>query len=216
MSEEFVEFLNRCAVPVTDSGVSTAIMSAPDAAMTPSWTLYSSRQRWGLLAVLFLVSTSNYLDRNVISVLLEPIKQEFHVSDTMLGLLGGFCFSIFYAVFGMPVARWADRGNRRTVITLALAIWSLMTLCCGLAQTFVQLTIARIGVGAGEAGAIPPAQSLIADYFSPQQRATAIAIFPRLRRLAICWGSVSGATLRQSMAGGWRFSWRVRRDFCSP
>jgi MFS family permease len=143
----------------------------------PSWTLYTGRQRWGLLAVLFLVSTSNYFDRNIISVLLEPIKHEFHASDTMLGLLGGFCFAAFYAVFGMPVARWADRGNRRTIITIALTVWSVMTVLCGFAQTFWQLAIARVGVGAGESGAIPPAQSLIADYFPPRQRASAIAIF---------------------------------------
>jgi predicted MFS family arabinose efflux permease len=103
----------------------------------PAWMLFSERRRWGLLAILFLVSTSNYVDRNVIAVLLEPIKEEFRVSDTALGLLGGFCFAAFYAAFGMPVARWADRGNRRTIITLALTIWSLMTLCCGLAQSFV-------------------------------------------------------------------------------
>jgi MFS family permease len=143
----------------------------------PAWTLYTERQRWGFLAILFLVSTSNYFDRNVISVLLEPIKHEFRVSDTMLGLLGGFCFAIFYAGFGMPVARWADRGNRRTIITLALTVWSVMTVLCGLARTFGQLAFARVGVGAGESGAIPPAQSLIADYFPPERRASAIAIF---------------------------------------
>ena len=159
------------------AGISTDSPPAPNSGEILPWTLYTGRQRWGYLAILFLVSTSNYVDRNVISVLLEPIKQEFQVSDTMLGLLGGFCFAIFYALFGMPIARWADRGNRRTIITLALTVWSLMTLCCGLAQSFVQLAIARVGVGAGEAGAIPPAQSLIADYFAPEQRATAISIF---------------------------------------
>jgi MFS family permease len=143
----------------------------------PAWSRFSERKRWAMLAVLFLVSTSNYVDRNIISVLLEPIKQEFSVSDTALGLLGGFCFAAFYAAFGLPVARWADRGNRRNIITLALATWSVMTLCCGLAQSFLQLALARIGVGAGESGAIPPAQSLIADYFAPSQRARAIAVF---------------------------------------
>ena len=187
---------------VVASRVSTASVEA-----APSWTLYTPRQRWGLLAVLFLVSTSNYLDRNVISVLLEPIKHEFHVSDTMLGLLGGFCFSIFYAVFGMPVARWADQGNRRTIITLALTIWSVMTVCCGLAQTFVQLAIARIGVGAGEAGAIPPAQSLIADYFSPQQRATAIAIFTAAATAGYLLGFGFGGYI--AATHGWRVAFLV-------
>jgi predicted MFS family arabinose efflux permease len=126
---------------------------------------------------LFLVSSSNYFDRHIVAVLLEPIKREFQVSDTWLGLLSGFCFSIFYAAFGMPVARWADCGNRRTVITLALAVWSAMTLLCGMAHSFWQLALARLGVGAGESGAIAPAQSLIVDYFPPERRATAISIF---------------------------------------
>jgi predicted MFS family arabinose efflux permease len=181
-------------------------MATEAASVIPSaarpWALYTDRRRWGLLAVLFLVSTSNYFDRNIISVLLEPIKHEFNVSDTMLGLLGGFCFAIFYAVFGMPVARWADRGNRRTIITAALTVWSIMTVFCGLAQTFWQLAIARVGVGAGESGAIPPAQSLIADYFEPQRRASAIAIFTA--------AAVAGYLLGFSLGGyiaatrGWR------------
>lgn len=89
-----------------------------------AWTQYSPARRYALLAVLFLVSTSNYVDRYIVAVLLEPIKNEFKVSDTMLGLLSGFSFALFYATFGIPVARWADRGNRRTIITLALAVWS--------------------------------------------------------------------------------------------
>ena len=88
------------------------------------------------------------------SVLLEPIKREFRVSDTMLGLLGGLAFALFYATLGLPVARWADRGNRRTVIAVALTAWSIATAACGLAQSFLQLLLARVGVGAGEAGAI--------------------------------------------------------------
>src|SRR5580692_3932815 len=103
------------------------------AGLPPTWSVYTARQRWGFLAVLFLVSTSQFVDRSVISVLLEPIKQEFKVSDTLLGFLGGSCFALFYTVAGMPVARWADRGNRRTIISLALVVWSVMTLFCGLA-----------------------------------------------------------------------------------
>ncbi len=166
------------------------------------WSMYTDRQRWGYLLVLFLVSTSQYFDRNVISVLLEPIKQEFKVSDTALGFLGGFCFALFYTVAGLPVARWADRGNRRTVITLALTIWSAMTLCCGFARTFWQLAIARIGVGAGESGAIPPAQSLIVDYYPSSRRATAIAIFTS----AAFAGNLLGLGLGGYVAAvyGWR------------
>jgi predicted MFS family arabinose efflux permease len=141
------------------------------------WKAYSERQRWLFLIVLFLVSTSNYADRYVISVLLEPIKREFQVSDASLGLLSGLCFALFYTAAGVPIARWADRGNRRTIITLTLTLWSVMTMLCGLAQSFWHLIAARIGVGVGEAGAISPAQSLIADYFPPERRASALAVF---------------------------------------
>lgn len=144
---------------------------------TPPWALYTGRQRWGYLAVLFLVSMSLFYDRNVLAVLLEPIKQEFQVSDANLGLLSGFAFTLFYACFGLPFARWADRGHRPTIVTVALVAWSVMTVFCGVAQTFWQLVLARVGVGAGEAGAQPTAQSLIADYFPPERRASALAIF---------------------------------------
>jgi predicted MFS family arabinose efflux permease len=175
-------------------------VSATDA--TRPWLLYTERRRWGLLAILFLVSMSNYLDRHIIAVLLEPIKLEFQVSDTMLGLLVGFCFALFYAIAGMPVARWADRGNRRTVITLALTIWSIMTGLCGFAQTFWQLALARVGVGAGESGAIPPAQSLIADYFPPERRATALAIFTAAASAGYLLGIGLGGYIAATR--GWR------------
>ena len=131
---------------------------AAEARSTPGyWDLYSRVQRNAFLLVLFLVSTSNYLDRSIIGVLLEPVKREFHVSDTLLGMLSGISFALFYATFGLPLARWADRGHRPFLITLSLAVWSLMTGLCGLAATFWQLVLARFGVGAGEAGAIPAA-----------------------------------------------------------
>jgi MFS family permease len=179
-----------------------AHVPAASPAAAPPWELYTERQRWGLLAILFLVSTSNYFARNVISVLIEPIKHEFHSSDAMLGLLSGFCFAVFYALFGMPVARWADRGNRRTVITFAIAVWSVMTVFCGLAQTFWQLALARIGVGAGESGAIPSAQSLIADYFPPERRASAIAIFTAAATAGYLLGFSVGGFIAAKY--GWR------------
>jgi MFS family permease len=168
------------------------------------WATYSPRQRWTYLAVLFLVSMSNYVDRNVISVLLEPIKAEFQVSDTMLGLLTGLSFALFYATLGIPVARWADRGDRRFIITVSLVIWSTMTALCGMAQSFWQLALARVGVGAGEAGAIPPAQSLIADYFDPAQRGRALAIFMASATAGYLIGFVLGAQI--ASAWGWRWA----------
>lgn len=171
-------------------------------AATRPWDLYPPRRRWTFLAVLFLVSTSNYVDRNIIGVLLEPIKREFGVSDTMLGLLTGFSFAIFYATLGIPVARWADRGDRKIILTVSLAAWSVMTAFCGMAQSFVQLALARIGVGAGEAGALPPAQSLIADYYPPAERGKALGTFMMSSMAGYVLGVVVGGQIAQ--AYGWR------------
>jgi predicted MFS family arabinose efflux permease len=140
-------------------------------------------------------------------VVLESIKHEFHVPDAMLGLLGGFCSAVFYTIFGLPVATWADRGNRRTLITLALATWSLMTVCCGFAQSFWQLALFRIGVGAGESGATPPAQSLIADYFPPRRRASALAIFTSSSMVGYLLGFLAGGLI--AAAHGWRAAFFV-------
>jgi predicted MFS family arabinose efflux permease len=166
------------------------------------WTLYRPRQRWFYLAILFLVCLSNYIDRNVMSVLIEPIKTEFKVSDAMMGLLTGFAFAAFYAVLGIPVARLADRGDRRKVITVSLVVFSIMTMLCGFARSFWLLALARTGVGAGEAGAIPPAQSLIADYFPPAQRSRALATYMSSATVGYVLAFSVGAWLAENY--GWR------------
>jgi MFS family permease len=171
-------------------------------ALKPAWTLFTHAERCRFLLVLFIVAACNNFDRNVISVLLEPIKQELQVSDTLLGLLSGFCFAFFYAVAGIPLARWADRGNRKTVVSVAVAAWSAMTACCGLAQTFWQLALARIGVGIGEAGAIPPAQSLIVDYFPPERRASALAVLTSAATVGYLLGFGLGGYI--AATHGWR------------
>lgn len=134
-------------------------------------------RRIGLLLILSLTATSSFVDRNVLGVLIEPIKAEFHATDTQIGLLTGFSFALLYALLGLPVARWADRGHRPRIIALAMALWSAMTLLSGYAGSFAQLALARVGVGIGEAGALPPAQSLIADHFAPRTRGRAFAVF---------------------------------------
>ena len=189
-------------VPLADVANSTAL--APDAAASPAepWRRYGAARRWSMLLVLLLAATCSYLDRHVISVLLEPIKRDFQVSDTQLGLLTGFAFAIFYAVLGIPVARWADRGNRRLVVTLSLAVWSVFTALSGLTTSFTQLALARIGVGAGEAGAIPPGQSLLADYFPPRRRGMIIALFTASATIGYLVAYIGGAVLAQRH--GWR------------
>jgi len=168
----------------------------------PAWSLYTPWQRWGLLTLLFLVTTSNYFDYYVLTMVLEPIKREFQVSDTLLGLLSGFCFALIYAIAGLPIARWADRGNRRTVLAVTLAAWSVTTIACGLARSFWQLALARAGLGATQPGAMPTAQSLVADYFPPQRRATAIAVLTSGSSLGYLFGVVLGGAIAATY--GWR------------
>jgi MFS family permease len=171
-------------------------------AAVPGMTVFSPGRRAAMLAVLFLISTSSYLDRMIMAVALEPIKREFHASDTLLGALSGFFFAIFYGTLAVPVALWADRGDRRFIVTAALSVWSLMTAFCGLASGLWHLVLARIGVGAGESGAMAPAQSLIGDVFPPGQRGRAISIF----MLSLTAGNFLGLA-----GGGWItqvFGWR--------
>ena len=116
-----------------------------------------------VLGVLFLVYVFNFIDRQILAILLEDIKADLGVSDSAMGFLTGFAFALFYTVAGIPIARWADVGVRRSIIAMGLAVWSVMTAASGLARSFTELAIARVGVGVGEAAGSPPAHSLIAD-----------------------------------------------------
>ncbi len=155
--------------PIEDKAEGSAATPKLDA-ISPGYANY-------VLATLFLVYVINFIDRQVLSVFITPIKEEFGVSDTFMGFLVGFAFALFYTIAGIPIARWADRGNRRTIIAIGLTVWSGMTVASGLARNFFQLALARIGVGVGEAAGSPPAHSLISDYFPPQKRATALGIY---------------------------------------
>lgn len=168
------------------------------------WLRFSRRDRIHLTIALTFVSMSSYMDRFVLSILLEPIAQEFGLSDTQLGLLSGFAFVVVYATLGIPVARWADRGNRRLIITISILAWSAMTALCGLAQSFGQLLIARFGVGIGEAGTLPPSHSLIGDYFPPDSRSTPLAFFTLGSSTGIAMGMMGGGYLAAEY--GWRMA----------
>jgi len=137
----------------------------------------ASRRRANyVLAVLFIVTMLNFLDRQVISIVAEPIKRDLGLSDTQLGLMTGLSFAVFYTTLAIPLAALADRWNRSRIIGISIAVWSLMTVLCGLAGNFVQLFLARVGVGIGEAGSAPASHSLIADLFPPERRAGALGI----------------------------------------
>ncbi|MBA4748870.1 MAG: MFS transporter [Sphingopyxis sp.] len=157
-----------------------------------------------MMWVLLLVYILNFLDRQILNILAEPIKAELKLSDTQLGLLAGPAFAVFYAVLGIPIARYSDRGstNRVSLISVSLAIWSGMTVLCGFANNFVQMALARIGVGVGEAGCTPAAHSLITDAVAPAKRASAIAFYGMGVPIGTLLGLVIGGVVNDIW--GWR------------
>jgi predicted MFS family arabinose efflux permease len=157
---------------------------------------------WYVIALLSTVNVFNYLDRMALAVLLPFVKADLRLSDSQLGLLIGFAFFVFYAFCGIPIARWADRGNRRNTIALALLIWSVMTAICGAAQSFWQLFLARVGVGVGEAGGLSPAQSMLCDYVPLERRSGVFSIHS--------FGLIVGMMAGMALAGvlGERLGWR--------
>ena len=163
--------------------------------------------RYYMLGLLTVVAAFNYLDRFVLSLLLEPIKQEFQLSDSQLGLLTGFSFASFYALAGIPIARWADRGNRNSIVAVTTALWSAMVALCGLVGNYGQLLLVRVGVAVGEAGCFPPAQSLIADYFDRVERPRVMAIYWMCYPIAVIIGYLGGGWLAESV--GWRMTFMV-------
>ncbi len=154
--------------------------------------------RYWVLLMLFVVYAFNFLDRQIISILAIPIREELGLSDRQLGLLGGIAFAFLYSTLGVPIAWLADRTNRVRIIAISLTFWSAFTAVCGFAQNFWQLFLARVGVGVGEAGGVAPSYSLIADYFPPRSRARALAIYS----LGIPIGSAFGVVAGAQIAGG--------------
>ncbi len=155
------------------------------------------------VGLLTLIYASNYVDRQIIAILLQAIKTDMELSDTQLGILTGLAFGIFYATLGIPIAYLADRISRKKIIIVSLSLFSIMTFACGLAQNYIQLLLARIGVGIGEAGTSPPSHAIIADMYAPSERATPLAIFAL---------GINIGLFVAFIAGGWisdNFGWRV-------
>lgn len=153
----------------------------------------------GMLTVVYVF---NFADRQILSILMQPIKQEMQLSDTQLGFLSGLAFAAFYAVLGLPIARLADKYSRVNILTVCLALWSLMTAVSGLAANFTQLLAARIGMGVGEAGGGPTSHSLIADYVPVERRATALGVYALGVPIGLLMGYLLGGWLEQLY--GWR------------
>ena len=176
-------------------------MSAP--LRSPAHARPSDAYAGYVLFVLFVVYVFNFADRQVLSILIEPIQAELGVSDTRMGLLAGPAFALFYTLLGVPIARWADTGSRRNVLVFSLSLWSLMTAASGLARGFAGLAVARVGVGVGEAGGTPPSHSLLSDYFPPERRATALALYGNGIYVGSGLGIMAGGLLEQYF-GDWR------------
>jgi MFS family permease len=171
-----------------------------DFTVTPAYRQY-------VVWLLFVVYVFNFVDRQILSIVIEPIKQEFGLHDWQLGVLSGLAFAALYSTLGIPIARLADIKSRVTIITLSLVVWSAFTAVTALARGFWHILIARVGVGIGEAGCSPPAYSLISDYFEPKQRATALSIYS----MGVYGGGALGFLVGGHVAQvhGWRAAFLV-------
>lgn len=154
------------------------------------------------LVMLTIAYAFNFIDRQILVILQESIKAEMGLMDWQLGLLSGFAFALIYVTAGIPIAFWADRGNRRNIIAMAVTVWSGMTALSGLAQNFLQLLLARIGVGLGEAGGSPPAHAMISDYYPPERRASALGFYSAGLHFGIVLGFLIGGVIEEAL--GWR------------
>jgi MFS family permease len=160
-----------------------------------------------VLGILFVAYVFNFVDRQIVSILLAPIRDELGISNSWMGFLVGPAFAILYAILGIPISRLADVWVRRTIISIGLALWSAMTAVSGLAQNFTQMALARIGVGVGEAALSPPAHSLLADYFPVEKRATALGVYAMGIHIGVLLGLVVGGWIEETW--GWRAAFFV-------
>ena len=167
----------------------------------------SNKTRNYTLAMLVAIYASSHVDRQIVSILAESIKLELMLSDTQLGFLIGLSFAIFYATLGIPIAILADRYSRRNIIAVSVIVWSGMTALCGLAGSYLQLALARIGVGIGEAGSSPPSHSMISDLYPPEKRATAMGIYASGINIGVLIGFLVGGWVDEIY--GWRMAFFV-------
>lgn len=194
----------------------SAAGNAPATTAREGWS--SPTYAWFVVIVLTLAYTCSFIDRQILTLLIEPIRRDLHITDTQVSLLGGLAFSIFYTTLGIPIARLADQTHRRNLMAAGLAFWSVMTATCGLARSFWGLFATRVGVGVGEAALSPAAFSLLSDYFPPRKLALAISVYSMGlyfgAGLALMIGGsvvkmVSNAPMHQLPLVGDVFSWQL-------
>src|SRR5688572_2880502 len=157
---------------------------------------------WAVLAILCFVYVLNFLDRQLLSILAKPIQDDLGVTDGQLGRISGLYFALFYCVLAIPVGWFADRTNRVRVLSFACALWSAATVACGLSTNYPQLVAARMSVGVGEAGGVPPSYAIISDYFPPGTRGTALSLFNLGPPIGLALGVAFGASIAAA------YSWR--------
>jgi MFS family permease len=186
--------------PATDASgpapTDASTPTPPPASVSPGYSRYA-------LSLLLVIYILNFLDRQIVNILAEPIKNELGLADWQLGLMSGFAFAVFYCVLGIPIARFAETRSRPAIIGTSVAVWSAFTALCGTAQNFVMLCLFRVGVGIGEAGCTPPAHSLITDYTPREKRASALSFYS----MGVPLGSLIGLALGGLIAD--KFGWRA-------
>lgn len=183
-----------------DIPVDGAAGSAPRARTGGGYARY-------VLTVLGCISALDYYDRNLISILVEPIKRGLHLDDSQIGLLSGVAFALAYGICGIPVARWADRYGKVRVLTASLVVWSVMTALTARAINFTTMALARAGVAVGEAGALPAMHSLVAEYFPPQRRGKALSIIGVCGGIGLTFALAGGGLLSDRL--GWRAAFLI-------
>ncbi len=177
-------------------------MSAP---ITAAPSAQPNARAWSALGILCFVYVLNFLDRQLLSILAKPIQDDLCVTDGQLGVIGGFYFALFYCVLAIPVGWLADRTNRVRVLSFACALWSAATVACGLSTSYAQLAIARMTVGIGEAGGVPPSYAIVADYFPPGTRGTALSIYNLGPPIGLALGVAFGASIAAAYDWRWAF-----------
>ena len=181
--------------------------ASPTVSSAPYNAYATARARNYALGLLTVVYAFNFIDRQLLAILQESIKADLALTDGQLGLLAGFAFAVFYVTAGIPIARYADRSNRRNIVAGSIFLWSFMTAISGYTQNFAQLLLARVGVGVGEAGGSPPSHSIISDIFPPEKRASALGFYSTGVNIGILFGFLLGGWLNEYY--GWRVAFMV-------
>jgi len=186
--------------------MATPEIALPAGSMSRTSSLPGARA-WVALGCLCFVYVLNFLDRQLLAILAKPIEDSLHLSDGQMGLLGGLYFAAFYCFISIPVGWLADQSNRVRVLTVACAIWSAATMACGVAGTYAQLAAARMTVGFGEAGGVPPSYAVISDYFPPHRRGMALGIYNLGPPIGAALGVAFGASIAATL--GWRYAFLI-------